>query len=96
VTRRLAFWFAFTGYFLTFLYYYGPHGISYSTFLYRILPFWVCILAIGGMPVPAVSLFIAPINAAIYGVAGALIGWILSKRLGKVRGNFGQVRSTPD
>ena len=89
MVRKLAFWFALTGYFLTFLYYYGPLGISYSAFLYYILPFWMCILAIGGMPVPAVALVIAPINAAIYGIAGLAIGWILSKFLGKMRRNLG-------
>jgi hypothetical protein len=39
------------------------------------LPFWMCILTDHGMPVPTVALIIAPINAIIYGVGGATIGW---------------------
>jgi hypothetical protein len=50
----------------------------------------MCVLAIGGMPVLAVALFLAPINAAIYGIAGAVIGWIL----GGVRANFGKIITT--
>src|SRR5580704_14551486 len=39
VIRKLTFWFALTGYFLTFLYYYGPWGIAYSLFLFHIFHF---------------------------------------------------------
>jgi hypothetical protein len=94
VIRRLVFWFALTGYLLTFLYYYGLFGVSYSAFLYYLLPFWMCILAVGGMPVPAVALVIAPINATIYGIAGLAIGWIFSRFPGKARGHLGESIST--
>jgi hypothetical protein len=77
--KRVSFWLALTGYFLTFLYYFGPWGIAYSPVLDFILPFWMCNLALGGIPVSAVALFIAPINAVIYGIAGATIGWIFSR-----------------
>lgn len=74
MTMRLGFWFAFTGYLLTVLYYFGPFGIAYSVTLYRILPFWMCIITGHGMPVSAVGLFIAPINAAVFGAVGATVG----------------------
>ena len=83
VIRKLTFWFALTGYFLTFLYYYGPYGIAYSLFLFHILPFWMCILTSGGMPVKAVALLIAPINALSYGIIGAAIGWLFCRFLEK-------------
>ena len=74
MVKRFTFWFAFIAYFLTFLYYYGPHGIGRSQLLYNILPFWMCILTLGGMPVQAVALIIAPVNALLYGILGAIIG----------------------
>jgi hypothetical protein len=95
VIRKLTFWFALMGYFLTFMYYYGPWGTAYSPFLFDILPFWMCILRIGGMPVQAVALLIAPINALSYGVIGAAIGWLSCRFLGKpnwIRSD----QSTPD
>jgi hypothetical protein len=76
--KRVTFWFALTGYFLTFLYYYGPWGIANNEFLYHVLPYWMCLLAIGGMPVPAVALWIAPINALIYGIVGAFVAWLVA------------------
>ena len=78
MVKRLIFWFATSGYFLTFLYYYGPLGIGYSRVLHGMLPFWMCILALGGMPVQAVALVIAPINALSYGIVGAFMGVIAS------------------
>jgi hypothetical protein len=81
VIRKLTFWFALTGYVLTFLYYHGPRGIAYSSFLFHILPFWMCILRIGGMPIGAVALLIAPINALCYGIVGAAIGWLCHRFL---------------
>lgn len=60
------------------LYYFGPLGVAYSGALGHILPFWMCILTGHGMPVPPVALIIAPINAAIYGVGGAIVGWVFS------------------
>jgi hypothetical protein len=83
VTWKLAFSFALTGYILTFLYYYGPWRTAYSVFLFHILPFWMCILTIGGMPVRVVALFIAPINALAYGIIGAATGWLSFRFLGK-------------
>jgi hypothetical protein len=81
MVKRLPFWFAVTGYFLTFLYYFGPRGIQYCAILDRILPFWMCslTLALGGMPVLTVALFIAPLNAVIYGIAGDSIDWVFSR-----------------
>lgn len=76
--KKFIFWFAVSGYFLTFLYYYGPRGIALSDVLFHALPFWMCILAIGGMPVPAVALLIAPVNALIYGAVGALLAFALT------------------
>jgi len=75
LVKRTAFWFAVGGYFLTLLYYYGPYGIAYSDPVFHALPFWMCVVAIGGMPVPAVALVIAPVNAFIYGVVGLLLGF---------------------
>lgn len=72
--KRTALWFALGGYFLTFLYYYGPYGIAYSKPVLHALPFWMCVVAVSGMPVPAVALLAAPVNALIYGVVGALLG----------------------
>lgn len=83
VIRKLAFWSALIGYLLTFLYYYGPWGIAYSSFLFHILPFWMCIIRIGEMPVQAVVLTIAPINALGYGLVGATIGWLSRRFLGE-------------
>src|SRR5215470_7662422 len=74
VVKRIALWFALSGYLLTFLYYYGPYGIAYSEPVLHALPFWMCVFAFGGMPVPAVALLTAPVNALIYGVVGALLG----------------------
>jgi hypothetical protein len=51
MTKRFGFWFASTGYLLTVLYYFGPWGIAYNTTLYRILPFWMCVLTGHGHPV---------------------------------------------
>lgn len=77
--KRMAFWFGLTAYFLTFLYYEGPHGVRLNTVLFHVLPYWMCILAAGGMPVQAVLLVIAPINAAFYALFGAGLAWIIRK-----------------
>ena len=74
VMKRTALWFALSGYLLTFLYYYGPYGIAYSEPVSHALPFWMCVVAFGGMPVPAVAVIAAPVNALIYGVVGAIPG----------------------
>jgi len=97
LVKRLSFWFAlsgYTGYFLTVLYYFGPLGVAHSAALYHILPFWMCIITRNGMPVLAVALFIAPINAAIYGVGGATIGSVLSSLFAKLRGRK-EPKTTP-
>ena len=74
VVKRIALWFALSGYLLTFLYYYGPYGIAYSEPVLHALPFSMCVVAFGGMPVPAVAIVTAPVNALIYSVVGALLG----------------------
>ena len=84
MTKKTALWFGLVGYFLTVLYYFGPHGIASDEALLRILPFWVCILTGHGMPVLPVVFFIAPINADIYGVIGAVAGWTATKFTKKV------------
>jgi hypothetical protein len=94
MTMRLGFWFAFTGYLLTVLYYFGPFGIAYSVPLYRILPFWMCIITDHGMPVSAVALFIAPINAAIVGAVGALVGLVVLGLSSKLRSGA-KAKTTP-
>lgn len=77
--KRFAFWFGVAGYFLTFLYYKGPHPFSYSQTLGHALPYWGCYFALGGMPVGAVLMDFAPVNAAIYAIVGAGVGWSFSK-----------------
>jgi len=97
LVKRLSFWFAligYIGYFLTVLYYFGPLGVAYSVALDHILPFWMCIMTDHGMPVPAVALFIAPINATIYGVGGATVGWVLSSLFAKLRSR-NEPKTTP-
>ena len=58
--------------------------LAYNTTLHRILPFWVFILTGFGMQVSAVALFIAPINATIFGAVGATISLIVSGLYSKV------------
>jgi hypothetical protein len=94
MTKRLAFWFAYTGYSLTFTYYFGPSGVAGSTTLHRILPFWMCILTGHRMPVSAVALFIAPINAAIFGAVGATVGLVVSGLFSKLRSRT-KAKTTP-
>jgi hypothetical protein len=83
--KRLSFWFALTGYFLTFLYYFGPWGIAYSAVLDQSLLFRMCIFRDSWMPLSPVMLFISPINAVIYGIAGAAIGWVFPALLAMLR-----------
>jgi len=83
--KKFTAWFALAGYFLTLLYYFGPRGLAYGASLFRILPFWMCIVTGHGMPSPAVALFIAPINAMVYGTVGATIGWVFSGLIAKFR-----------
>lgn len=75
--KRTAFWFGLSAYFLTFLYYEGPHWIAYNPVLYHTLPYWMCVFTIDGMAVQGVLLVIGPINAGLYAVLGAGFGWVL-------------------
>jgi hypothetical protein len=79
MTKKFALWFGLSGYVMTVLYYHGPPGLQLSEFLFHVLPFWMCILTGNGMPPLPVAFFIAPINAAIYGGIGAVLGWLITK-----------------
>ncbi len=73
---RIALWFAVGGYTLTMLYYFGPGNVRLNESLLHFVPFWVCILTAGhGTPILPIAVFVAPINALVYGAVGAIAAW---------------------
>ena len=84
VTKRIALWSAVVGYVLTMLYYFGPGQLQLNETVVHLMPYWVCILAGGhGTPVLPVAVFVAPINALIYGAVGAIATVAFFKLFGK-------------
>jgi hypothetical protein len=63
------------GYVLTLLFYSGRDGIDHSNFLSAILPFDACFVTPNpGARLLDAAIFVAPFNALIYGIAGAIVG----------------------
>jgi hypothetical protein len=65
---------ACVGYLLTVLYHCGPNGIAGSEFLRSLAPFDVCVIKFSLISrLFVLALIIAPANAVIYGIGGAIV-----------------------